>query len=94
MFYLLSGTAEFRHAGPGDFVLLPAGLRHTFLVGADEPLRGSADHHAGRVRGLRSRRRRTRAPAAAPGPAPVDPAGLARAAARRGHELLGPPPQH
>ncbi len=35
MFYLLSGTAEFRcdgqayHAGPGDFVLLPVGLPHT-----------------------------------------------------------------
>ena len=45
MFYLLYGTAEFRcdgralHAGPGDFVLLPAGLPHAFLIGADEPLR-------------------------------------------------------
>ena len=74
MFYLLSGTAEFRcdgqalHAGPGDFVLLPAGLPHAFLVGAGEPLRalqittpaGSEDFAAGA--------RRTRAPAAAPGP--------------------------
>jgi mannose-6-phosphate isomerase-like protein (cupin superfamily) len=45
MFYLLSGTAEFRcdgqafQAGVGDFVLLPVGLPHTFIVGADEPLR-------------------------------------------------------
>ena len=35
MFYVLSGTAQFRcdgeafSAGPGDFVLLPAGLPHT-----------------------------------------------------------------
>ena len=43
-FYVLSGTVRFDcagqrlHAGTGDFVLLPAGLPHTFLVG-DEPLR-------------------------------------------------------
>src|SRR3954470_1716200 len=45
MFYVLSGSAQFRcdgevlSAGPGDFVLLPARLPHTFIVGADEPLR-------------------------------------------------------
>ena len=44
IFYILDGTAEFRcegdvfTAGPGDFVLLPAGLPHTFLVGPDAPL--------------------------------------------------------
>src|SRR4051812_46460340 len=42
MFYVLSGSAEFRCDGEsltaraGDFVLLPARLPHTFIVGADE----------------------------------------------------------
>jgi mannose-6-phosphate isomerase-like protein (cupin superfamily) len=45
MFYVLSGTAQFRcdgevlTAGPRDFVLLPSRLPHTFVVAADEPLR-------------------------------------------------------
>src|SRR5215475_1856981 len=45
MFYVLSGSAEFRcgddtfAAGPGDFVLLPVGVPHTFLVGDAQPLR-------------------------------------------------------
>src|SRR3954454_24424596 len=45
MFLLLAGRATFLcdgqklAAGPGDFVLLRAGLAHTFLVGPDEPLR-------------------------------------------------------
>lgn len=44
MFYVLSGRAEFRcdgislTAGPGDFVVLPRGLPHTFLVGPEAPL--------------------------------------------------------
>src|ERR671921_274384 len=44
MFHVLSGTAEFRcdgqvlPAGPRDFVFLPVGLPHTFLVGPEEPL--------------------------------------------------------
>src|SRR5215831_1446824 len=43
MFYVLSGSVQYQcdgealTAGPGDFVLLPAGLAHTFLVGPDEP---------------------------------------------------------
>jgi hypothetical protein len=42
---VLSGTARFHcdgetfAAGPGDFVLLPVGLPHSFVVGPDEPLR-------------------------------------------------------
>jgi uncharacterized RmlC-like cupin family protein len=60
MFYLLSGTAEFRcdgqalHAGPGDFVLLPVGLPHTFIVGADEPLRARPRRRAARPRTARA----------------------------------------
>jgi mannose-6-phosphate isomerase-like protein (cupin superfamily) len=44
IFYILSGTAEFRckgeqlRAAAGDFVLLPVGEPHTFLVGNREPL--------------------------------------------------------
>src|SRR3954468_8402138 len=45
MFLLLGGRATFHcggegmAAGPGDFVLLPAGLAHSFIVGPAEPLR-------------------------------------------------------
>ncbi|MFY1668384.1 cupin domain-containing protein [Plantactinospora sp. WMMB334] len=100
MFYVLSGTVEFRcdgevfPAGPGDFVLLPAGLAHTFLVGPDEPLRtlqitapSGFERFAADV-GEPARERRL------PDPGPVDPAALGHAAARHGIELLGPPPRH
>ncbi|MDG4784746.1 cupin domain-containing protein [Micromonospora sp. WMMD1102] len=100
MFYVISGAAEFRCAGevfpvgPGDFVLLPAGLAHTFLVGADEPLRtlqitapAGFERFAAEV-GAPAREPRL------PDPGPVDPAALGHAAARHGIELLGPPPTH
>ena len=100
MFYLLSGSAEFRcdgqafQAGPGDFVLLPVGLAHTFLVGSQEPLRvlqittpsGFEDFAAAAGEPARERR--------LPDPGPVDPAALGHAAAQHAIELLGPPPQH
>ena len=98
-FYVLSGTAEFRcdgevfSAGPGDFVLLPSGLPHTFIVSAGEPLRtlqitapSGFEHFAAEV-GEAARARRL------PDPAPIDPAALGHAAARHAIELLGPPPQ-
>ena len=98
MFHVLSSNAEFRSggdvltAGPGDFVLLPAGLPHTFLVGSDGPLRtlqittpaGFGEFPAAVGEPARERR--------LPEPAPVDPAALGHAAARHGIELLGPPP--
>lgn len=100
MFYVLSGSAEFRcdgeslTAGPGDFVLLPAGLAHTFLVAADEPLRtlqittpAGFEQFAAEV-GEPAKDRRL------PEPGPIDPAALGHAAARHAIELLGPPPQH
>ena len=100
MFYLLSGSAEFRgdgqafQAGPGDFVLLPVGLPHTFLVGAQEPLRvlqittpsGFEDFAAAAGEPAREHR--------LPDPGPVDSATLGHAAAQHAIELLGPPPQH
>ena len=100
LFYVLAGTARFRcdehefTAGPGDFALLPAGLPHTFIVGADEPLRTlqittpSGFDQFAREAGEPALERRL------PAPGPVDAAGLARVAARHGIELLGPPPQH
>jgi len=98
MFYLLSGTARFQcggqdlTAGPGDFVLLPVGLPHTFVVGPDEPLHvlqittpsGFEEFMAEVSEPARQR--------CLPGPAQVDPAALGHAAARHQVEILGPPP--
>ncbi len=99
LFYVLSGTAEFRcdgqafAAGAGDFVLLPVGLPHTFLVGPDEPLRAlqittpsGFEDFAAAVGESASQRR-------LPDPGPLDPAALAHAAQQHSIELLGPPPQ-
>jgi uncharacterized cupin superfamily protein len=98
MFLLLSGRATFLcdgqrlAAGPGDFVLLPAGLAHSFLVGPDEPLRtlqittpSGFEQFAAAVGGPATARR-------LPAPGPVDPAALAHAAQLHGVEILGPPP--
>jgi mannose-6-phosphate isomerase-like protein (cupin superfamily) len=97
-FYILDGMAEFRcgehtlHAGPGDFVLLPVGLAHTFIVGADEPLRclqittpGGFEAFAAAAGQVAGERR-------LPDPGPIDPAALGHAAAANGLEILGPPP--
>ncbi|WP_328912361.1 MULTISPECIES: cupin domain-containing protein [unclassified Streptomyces] len=98
MFYVLDGTAEFLcdgavlTAGPGDFVLLPAGLAHTFVVGPDRPLRtlqittpSGFEQFAAAV-GEPAHERRL------PDGGPVDPAALGHASALHGVELLGPPP--
>jgi mannose-6-phosphate isomerase-like protein (cupin superfamily) len=97
-FYILSGTARFHcqeqvfDAGPGDFVLLPVGRSHTFLVGADEPLRAlqittpaGFEDFAAEAGEPASRRE-------LPEPAPVDPELLGHVAARHHLEILGPPP--
>ncbi len=98
MFYVLSGTAQFRcqglsrEAGAGDFVLLPRGEAHTFVVGADEPLHalqlttpaGFEDFAA--LAGAPALERRL------PDPGPLDPAALGHAAAMHHIEILGPPP--
>ncbi|GAA4799782.1 hypothetical protein GCM10023200_40820 [Actinomycetospora chlora] len=97
-FYVLGGTVSFRcdgeviDGGPGDFVLLPAGRAHTFLVGPDEPFRSLVITSPAGFEGFAAE---VGAPAARrelPASAAVDPAVLAAAAARHGIELLGPPP--
>jgi len=98
MFYILSGTARFLCDGeeltarPGDFVLLPVGLPHTFVVGSEEPLRclqittpSGFEDFATDV-GAPAREHRL------PDPGPFDPAALGHAAARHHIEILGPPP--
>lgn len=98
LFYLLSGHATFTcgddtfEAGPGDTVLLPVGVAHTFVVAYDEPLRalqittpsGFEDFVA--AVGTPAPRREL------PEPAPVDPAALGHAAGLHHIEILGPPP--
>ncbi|HKE67034.1 MAG TPA: cupin domain-containing protein [Micromonosporaceae bacterium] len=100
MFYVLSGTAEFQcaettfSAGPGDFVLLPQGLAHTFIVGTDEPLRTL---QITTPSGFEEFAAEAGEPAAArtlPAPGPIDPAVVGHAATRHAIELLGPPPGH
>jgi quercetin dioxygenase-like cupin family protein len=98
MFLVLGGRATFlcdgeeMAAGPGDFVLLPAGLAHSFIVGPDEPLRtlqittpSGFEKFAAAVGGPAGARR-------LPEPGPVDPGALAHAAQLHGVEILGPPP--
>jgi mannose-6-phosphate isomerase-like protein (cupin superfamily) len=97
-FYILDGSAEFRcgdhtlPAGPGDFVLLPVGLAHTFIVGPEQPLRclqittpGGFEDFAAAAGQVAGERR-------LPDPGPIDPALLGHAAAANGLEILGPPP--
>lgn len=98
MFYVLEGSATFQCdsqrlvAGPGDFVLLPKGLAHSFHVGEEGPLRclqlttpaGFEDFAA--AVGAPALERRL------PEPGPVDPAALGHAAPLHHIEILGPPP--
>lgn len=97
-FYILDGAAEFRcdgrafTAGPGDFVLLPFGLPHTFLVEPDAPLRclqittpAGFESFAGAVGEPATELR-------LPDPTSIDPIALGHAAAAHAIEILGPPP--
>jgi mannose-6-phosphate isomerase-like protein (cupin superfamily) len=99
MFYVLSGRASFRcagrefAAGPGDFVLLPKGEPHTFLVGLDEPLHAlqlttpaGFEDFAAAVGSPAPERRLPQSPD------PVDPVRLGHTATLHKIEILGPPP--
>jgi uncharacterized cupin superfamily protein len=98
MFYILDGHAEFHcddteiSAGPGDFVLLPVGLAHTFVVAPDKALKylqittpAGFEAFAAAVGEPAAERRM-------PAPGPIDPAALGHAAAMHGIEIFGPPP--
>lgn len=98
MFYVLSGTAQFQcdgetlAAGPGDFVLLPVGLPHTFIVGP-EPFRtlqitvpSGFEEFVAEVGEPAPER-------SLPEPGPIDPAVLGHVAARHHIDVLGPPPR-
>ena len=98
MFHVLEGSATFTcgtdsfTAMAGDFVLLPPGVAHTFVVGPDAPLRtlqittpAGFERFAAMV-GTPATERRL------PDPAPVDPAALAHAGELHGVDILGPPP--
>ena len=98
MFAVLDGSATFfcdgerLVAGPGDFVVLPAGLAHSFRVGPDVPLRtlqittpGGFESFAAAVGAPASERR-------LPEPGPIDPAALAHAADLHGVDILAQPP--
>nr|WP_298045164.1 cupin domain-containing protein [uncultured Citricoccus sp.] len=98
VFYIVSGRVRFDcdgtvfDAAPGDFVFLPVGSAHTFLVGPDESL------HTLQITvpaGFEEFTAEAGAPATErvlPAPGPVDPEALAAAAARYNIEILGPPP--
>jgi mannose-6-phosphate isomerase-like protein (cupin superfamily) len=100
IFYILSGAAEFRckgeqlRAAAGDFVLLPAGEPHTFLVGNREPLHAlqittpSGFENFAAAAGRAATQRRL------PDPAPLDQPALGDAATLHGMQILGPPPHH
>ncbi len=99
MFCVLSGSAEFRcddrslTAGPGDFVLLPVGRPHTFLVGPDEPLRALQITNPAGFEDFAAEVGIPAAELRLPDPGPVDPAALGHISARHGVEILGPPPE-
>lgn len=98
MFYLLEGTAVFHcagtqlPAGPGDFVYLPRGQAHTFVVGSDAPLRCLQLTTPAGFENFAALVGQPAAEARLPDPQPVDPAALGHAAALHHIELLGPPP--
>jgi mannose-6-phosphate isomerase-like protein (cupin superfamily) len=98
MFYLLSGSARYLcgdvllEAGPGDFVLLPKGIAHTFHVAAGEPLHALQLTTPAGFEGFAAAVGEPALERRLPQPGPVDPAALGHAAALHRIEILGPPP--
>ena len=99
LFYVLDGSARFECASmsatahAGDFVLLPAGVPHSFVVDQSGPLRAlqittpSGFEQFAAEAGRPADHRRL------PDAEPVDPVALGHAAARHGIDILGPPPR-
>ena len=98
MFAVLAGTATFLcdgrrlPAAAGDFVLLPAGRPHSFVVGPDEPLRVLQITTPSGFEGFARQAGRPAEGRWLPAPEESDPASLAAIAASHGIEILGPPP--
>lgn len=98
-FYVLDGHAQFRcgehtfDAGPGDFVLLPVNVPHTFLVGPDQPLRTLQITTPAGFEDFAAEVGQPAAQLRLPDPGPIDPVALGHAAGRHAVELLGPPPR-
>jgi len=96
-FYVLDGAAVFLcgterfEASRGDFVLLPAGLPHAFLVADDAPLRALQITAPGGFERFVAEVGRPYAEAAV-AHEDADPAVLVAAAARHRIEIVGPPP--
>lgn len=97
-FYLLEGGIEVdcgdRHwvAGPGDFVFLPRGIPHTFVV-SDGPVRGlQITAPAGFDQFIAELGRPAQGPGLPPPEAPDVPA-LIEVSRRYGIETLEPPPR-
>jgi mannose-6-phosphate isomerase-like protein (cupin superfamily) len=100
VFFLLEGSAQFYcgditlDAGPGDVVLLPRGLAHSFLVSEHAPLRTlqlttpAGFEEFARAAGEPAIRREL------PASGPVDPGALAHLADLHGVDIMGPPPTH
>ncbi len=99
MFHVLSGTAEFRcdgqsfTAGPRDFVFLPVGLPHTFLVGLEEPLHLLQITTPSGFEGFAATAGEPASERRIPDPEPIDPVAMRHAAEQYSVEILGPPPQ-
>ncbi len=96
-FYVLSGRARFTvdgnhlDVGPGDFLFLPVGSVHTFVVADDEPL------HTLQITvpaGFEEFTAEVGEPAVGNTPPELrlDPSFLVESAARHQIEILGPPP--
>lgn len=98
MFYVLSGQARFHcegevfEASTGDFVLLPVGLPHSFVVDGGEPLRtlqlttpAGFERFAAEVGEPAARR-------VLPEHSSIDPVALGHAATAHALEIVGPPP--
>jgi quercetin dioxygenase-like cupin family protein len=96
-FYLLEGGIQVDcgdkrwRAGPGDFVFLPRGIPHTFVV-SDGPVRGlQITAPAGFERFIEELGRPAEGPGL-PAPAPPDVPTLIEVSERYGYQTLGPPP--